>query len=248
MWGAGDYAAVADRIAAVGEHAVEAAGVEPGLDVLDVACGAGNATIPAALTGARVTGFDLSPVLLDIARGRAAEAGLEVTWVEGDAQRLPFGDHGFDRVISVFGHMFVPDHERMAAELLRVCRPGGAIAICCWAPDGAIGRMFRTIAALVPPPPGSVSPLEWGTEPHVRELLGEAAFERGEVEWADESVEHYADFMLDGFGPLLNAREALGEREPELRSAYIGHLESENLEEDGSLRFQAEYLTSVVRT
>lgn len=243
MWGSGNYAAVAEKIAEVGEVCVERAGVEPGMEVLDVACGAGNATIPAARAGARVTGLDFSPALLAIARERAADAMMEVDWVEGDAQELPFEDGSFDRVISTFGHMFAPDHERTAAEMKRVCR--GRIVICCWTPTGAIGRMFRTIAELVPPPPGSVSPLLWGTEEHVRELLGDADFERREVEWRDASVEAYADFMLESFGPLLNAQESLGERAGELRTAFIGFLAAENLEDDGTLRFQGEYLVAV---
>jgi SAM-dependent methyltransferase len=244
MWGSGNYAAVAEKIGQVGETCVERAGVEPGMDVLDVACGTGNATIPAARAGARVTGLDFSDALLAIARERAADALVEVEWVEGDAQEMPFEDASFDRVISTFGNMFAPDHERTAEEMKRVCR--GRICICCWTPTGAIGRMFRTIAELVPPPAASASSLLWGTEEHVRELLGEGEFERREVEWSDSSVESYADFMLESFGPLLNVQEALGERSAELRSAFIGFLAAENLEDDGSLRFKGEYLVSVV--
>src|SRR5687767_8332351 len=144
--GAANYAAVAEQIAAAGERCVERAGVEPGMEVLDVACGAGNATIPAARAGARVTGVDFSPELLAIARERAADALVEVDWVEADVQEMPFADSGFDRVISTFGHMFAPDHERTASEMKRVCR--GTIAICCWSPQGAIGRMFRTTSEL----------------------------------------------------------------------------------------------------
>jgi SAM-dependent methyltransferase len=243
MWGSGNYAAVAEKIAEVGEVCIERAGVEPGHEVLDVACGTGNATIPAARRGARVTGIDFSPALLAIARERSSDAMVEVDWVEGDAQELPFGDRSFDRVISTFGHMFAPDHERTAAEMKRVCR--GRIGVCCWTPTGAIGRMFRTIAELVPPPPGSLSPLLWGTEDYVRELLGEAEFHRREVEWRDPSVEAYADFMLESFGPLLNAQETLGERAGELRTAFIRFLGAENLEEDGTLRFRGEYLIAV---
>jgi ubiquinone/menaquinone biosynthesis C-methylase UbiE len=248
MWGSGNYAAVADKISAVGEHIVEAVGLAPGMDVLDVACGTGNATIPAARAGARVTGVDFSPDLLAIARERAADAMVEINWVEGDAEQLPFADASFDRVISTFGHMFASDHERSAAELRRACRADGLIGICCWTPEGAIGRMFAMVADLVPPPPTAASPLLWGTEEHVRKVLGDdARFEHREVEWRDSSTQSYADFMLESFGPLLNARELLGERAPELRSAYISFLEGENLESDGSLRFRGEYLAAVIR-
>ena len=248
MWGSGNYAAVADKISEVGEHVVEAVGLEPGMQALDVACGSGNATIPAARAGARVTGADFSPDLLAIARERAADAMVEIEWVEADVEQLPFADGSFDRVISTFGHMFAPDHERTAAEMKRVCREGGAIAVCCWTPQGAIGRMFGMVAELVPPPAGGQSPLLWGTEEHVRELLGDdVTFERREVEWRDPTVESYADFMLESFGPLLNAQEVLGERAGELRAAYISYLENENLESDGTLRFRGEYLSAVIR-
>jgi SAM-dependent methyltransferase len=246
MWGAGNYAAVAERISEVGELVVERAGVEPGMELLDVACGAGNATIPAAREGARVTGLDFSPGLLAVARERAADAMVEIDWVEGDAQELPFDDARFDRVISTFGHMFAPDHQRTAAEMRRVCRPGGTIAIACWTPEGSIGRMFRATAELLPPPPGGEPPILWGTEQHIRELLGDGEFERHEVEWKDESVESYARFMLDSFGPLLNARELLGEREAELDEAFRAFLARENLADDGTLRFNGEYLLAVV--
>jgi ubiquinone/menaquinone biosynthesis C-methylase UbiE len=248
MWGSGNYAAVADKISAVGEHVIEAVELEPGMELLDVACGTGNATIPAARAGARVTGLDFAPALLAIARERAADAMVEIDWVEGDAQEMPFGDASFDRVISTFGHMFAPDHARTAAEMRRVCRPDGAIGICSWTPDGAIGRMFQMVTRLVPPPPHGMPPNLWGTEEHVRELLGQnAEFERREVEWRDPSVESYADFMLESFGPLLNAQEVLGERAAELRAAYISYLAGENLENDGTLRFRGEYLRAVLR-
>jgi SAM-dependent methyltransferase len=246
MWGSGNYAAVADRISEAGETVLDRAGVEPGMDLLDVACGTGNATIPAAREGARVKGLDFSPDLLAIARERAADAMVEVDWIEGDAQELPFDDASFDRVISTFGHMFAPDHARTAEEMLRVCRPGGVIATACWTPEGSIGRMFRKIAELVPPPPGGTPPILWGTEDHQRELFGDAEFERHEIEWEDESVESYASFTLESFGPLLNARELLGERETELDEGFRGFLESENLNDDGGLRFRGEYLLTVV--
>ena len=246
MWGAGDYTAVAARITDVGKLCVDRAGVESGMRVLDVGCGTGNASIPAARLGAEVTGLDFQPDLLAIAREQATDAGVDVDWVEGDAQDLPFADASFDRVLSAFGHMFAPDHERTAAEMKRVTRDGGAISICCWTPEGSIGRMFRTIAQLVPPPPGARSPLLWGTEDHVRALLGDGDFERREAEWSDSSVESYTNFMLESFGPLLNAQEVLGERSGELRDALTRSFEGENLESDGTLRYRGEYLSAVV--
>jgi ubiquinone/menaquinone biosynthesis C-methylase UbiE len=247
MWGSGNYAAVAEKISESGALVIERSGLEPGMDLLDVACGTGNATIPAARAGARATGLDFSPELLEIARERGSDAMVEVEWIEGDAQQLPFEDASFDRVISTFGHMFAPDHRRTADEMLRVCRPGGTIAVACWTPEGSIGRMFRTVAELVPPPPGGTPPILWGTEEHQRELLGAGAFERHEIVWEDESVESYAQFMLESFGPLLNAREALAKREGELVEAYRAFLARENQNDDGTLRFAGEYLVGVVK-
>jgi len=260
MWGAGNYAAVAEKISQAGELVIERSALEPGMDLLDVACGTGNATIPAAQAGARATGLDFSPELLEIARERGSDAMVEVEWIEGDAQELPFEDASFDRVISTFGHMFAPDHTRTANELLRVCRPGGTIATACWTPEGALGRMVRTLAELVPPPPGTTPAILWGTEEHQRELLGDGGlaqaagvargaamtFERHEIEWRDDSVESYAQFMLESFGPLLNARETLAEREGELDETFRAFLERENLNDDGTLRFRGEYLIGVV--
>src|SRR5215210_8390094 len=143
MWGSGNYAAVAERISQAGELVIERSGLEPGMDLLDVACGAGNATLPAARAGARTTGLDFAPGLLEIARERAADAMLEIDFIEGDAQAMPFEDASYDRVVSTFGHMFAPDHRRTADEMRRVLRPGGVIAVACWMPEGAIGRMFR---------------------------------------------------------------------------------------------------------
>jgi SAM-dependent methyltransferase len=238
---------VAEKILDAGEAVVAGAGVEPGMTVLDVACGTGNATLPAARNGARTTGLDFAPGLLEIARERAADAMLEIDFVEGDAQALPFGDASFDRVVSTFGHMFAPDHRRTADEMKRVLKPGGVIAVACWIPEGAIGRMFRVTADLLPPPPGP-SPALWGTEDHVREMWGDdVEFERLEIVWTDDSVESYARFMLDSFGPLLNARELLGERAAELDRAYREFLERENEADDGTLRFRGEYLVAVVR-
>ena len=244
MWATGDYYAVAEKITDAGELLVERAGIEPGMDVLDVACGTGNATIPAARLGARVTGLDFSPGLLALARELGADAMVEVDWVEGDAQQLPYEDASFDRVISVFGQMFAPDHKRTADEMLRVCRPGGRIAFACWTPTGKIGGMFKTIGSISPPPPeGFQSPLLWGTEEHVRELLGDGVeFERHEVVWRESSPAAYAEFMENSFGPLIAAREQLGDI---VHKAYFEWLKGANEADDGTLVFHGEYLVSV---
>jgi ubiquinone/menaquinone biosynthesis C-methylase UbiE len=170
---------------------------------------------------------------------------VEVDWLEGDAQALPFADASFDRVISCFGHMFAPDHRRTADEMRRVCRPDGLIAIACWTPEGNIGAMFQRLAAISPPPPeGFQSPLLWGTEEHVRELLGEdARFERHEIEWNEASPEAYSEFMESSFGPLIAAREQLGELVHQTYLDWVNHV---NEADDGTLRFRGEYLVSVV--
>jgi SAM-dependent methyltransferase len=223
----------ADRLALAGERLLEAVNLKPGMELLDAACGTGHATIPAARGGARVTGLERSSDLLAIARERAADAMVEVEWVEGDIRELPFGDGRFDRVISTFGHMLWPDHERTAAELRRVCRPDGVIGIASWTPEGAIGRMLATLA--------DREPLRWADEEHLRGLFGAPlGLERHEIEWRDRSAAHFADFMLESLA-------ALGERPEALRSAFIAQLEQANMEDDGGLRFRAEYVTAVVR-
>src|SRR5919198_1239354 len=158
MWGSGNYAAVAERISESGELVVERAGVEPGMDVLDVACGTGNASIPAAEAGARVTGLDITPELFAAGRERAAKAGVEIEWVEGDAESLPFDDESFDVVLSTFGCMFAPRQDLAAREIARVLRPGGRIGICSWTDEGSVGDFFRTVSAHTSPPPPPIAP------------------------------------------------------------------------------------------
>jgi SAM-dependent methyltransferase len=174
MWAAGDYpAVVADLVGGLGQVLVAACRVGPGDRVLDVAAGNGNAAIPAAAAGARVTASDLTPELLDVGRKLAAERRVELDWREADAEGLPFADGAFDIVMSCLGVMFAPDHRASADELLRVCRPGGTIGLLSWTPQGFIGQMFATMKPYVPPPPpGAQPPPLWGDENHVRELLG----------------------------------------------------------------------------
>lgn len=160
MWALGDYPAVAaDVIPDLGSVLVEACGVRSGDTVLDIACGSGNAAIPAALLGARVTACDLTPALLEAGRDLAAKRGAEVTWREADAEALPFDDGAFDVVLSCLGIMFAPHHQASVEELLRVCRPGGAIGLVSWTPEGFVGQMFSAMKPYsAAPPPGSQPP------------------------------------------------------------------------------------------
>jgi SAM-dependent methyltransferase len=252
MWSAGDYAALSEYIADVGERVVERAGVETGMTVLDVACGTGNAAMPAARAGAGVTGLDLVPELLDAGREKGAAAGVEIEWVEGDAEELPFENAAFDRVFSTFGHMFAPRHGRVAEEMARVCRKGGVIATCTWTPEGAVGDIFRATSAYMPPPPDyAASPILWGSEDYVRERFAAATdfnFERHTnwVEW--EAIEDFADFFMERFGPLVTARNLLGDdRFGELREQIVSIWEQWNEADDGTLRLPQEYLLSVIR-
>jgi ubiquinone/menaquinone biosynthesis C-methylase UbiE len=250
MWASGDYPSIAERIAAVGEAVVEAAEIEPDMDVLDVAAGAGNASIPAAARGARVVASDLTPELFEAGRRTAAERGVELEWVEADAEHLPFDDASFDRVLSTFGAMFAPRHQRTADELARVCRPGGLVAMANWTLEGAAGRMFGVIGGYMPPPPDFVErPPMWGNEDHVRELFEphglDLRLERRMVRLTDESAVAYVDYMAERFGPMMGARRAL---EPEgrweqLREELAGVFESTQVE-DGSAPFawDMEYL------
>ncbi len=252
MWAAGDYATLSEYIEDVGELVVARTEVAGGMRVLDVACGTGNAALPAARAGAAVTGLDLVPELLESGRTKAAVAGVEIAWVEGDAEDLPFEDGAFDRVFSTFGHMFAPRHERTADEMMRVCSEGGVIAICCWTPEGTVGDVFRASGSYMPPPPDfALPPILWGTEAHVREMFGSAAsdfeFERhsATIEW--ESIESFADFFMDRFGPLVTARQVLGDRFGELRDEILAIWEANNEADDGRLILPQEYLLSLIR-
>jgi SAM-dependent methyltransferase len=175
LWASGDYAAVAaELIPELGPELVRAAGVKPGARVLDVAAGSGNAAIPAAEAGAIVTASDLTPELFDVGRRVAAERGVDLEWVEADAEAMPFADNSFDVVMSSVGVMFAPHHQAAADELIRVCRTGGTIALINWTPEGFIGNLFATMKPYAPPPPPGASPAPlWGNEDHVRGLFGD---------------------------------------------------------------------------
>jgi len=176
---------------------------------------------------------------------------VDVEWVEGDAEDLPFDDDTFDRVVSTFGHMFAPRHERAAAEMARVCRPGGIIAVCCWTPEGTVGELFAVSSPYMPPPPAFASPpILWGTEDHVREMFGTVAtaleFERHSATVEADSLEEWTDLFMAKFPPMVRARELLGERFGELRAAVVGVWERADEGRNGRFRLPQEYLLAVV--
>ena len=212
-WASGDFHVVAARMSLVAEHLVDAADLRAGWRVLDVATGSGNAAIAAARLGCAAVGVDYVPSLLERGRLRAAAEGLVAELMEGDAEALPFPDASFDAVTSVFGSMFAPDHQRAAAELLRVTRSGGTIALASWAPDGFIGELFRTVAAHVPPPAGLRSPMLWGTEGHLRELFGDGIASLDVTErtftWRFQSAEDFVAFFREWYGPTVKAFAAV---------------------------------------
>lgn len=217
VWATGDYADVCDRmIPGLGARLVERAGVQAGQAVLDVATGTGNAALPAARTGARVTALDITPELLAAGSERAAAAGLSVEWVHGDAQAMPFGDARFDRVLSCVGVQFCGDQPAAAAELVRVCRPTGRIVLIAWTPEGFLGRVLATVARATGAAGAPRSPLDWGSEAKLGELFGdraEIACEREHVDMPAETPDGWVDYMADTYGPLARARTALRARE-----------------------------------
>jgi SAM-dependent methyltransferase len=246
-WSAGDYSAAMDKIAEMGATTVERAEVEEGEDVLDIGCGPGNATIPAARRGAKVTGLDLAPELLEKGRRLAGEAGVEIDWVEGDAEQLPFEDESFDVVLSTVGIMFAPDHRRAALEAARVLRPGGRIGISSWRPDGSTGRFFATTARHSPPPEDVQLPVLWGTEDHVRELFEgtgiELSFEDAAVTFRFGSPEEAMEMYETKFGPMVTAKEKL-ESEGKWEALRSDMLEffAKELASGGGSGYPGEYL------
>jgi ubiquinone/menaquinone biosynthesis C-methylase UbiE len=214
MWALGDY----DRFARatvweLGPVLVEAAGISAGDRVLDVAAGTGNVAIPAAEAGARVVASDLTPEHFEAGRREAASRGVELDWVEADAEALPFGDGEFDVVTSSLGAIFALDHQAVADELLRVCRPGGTIAMINFTPDGLAAGFFGALAPYMPPPPpDALPPLLWGSEDHVRELFGDRLdslelTRRSYVERAP-SPKAYVELFNETFGPVVAIRSA----------------------------------------
>lgn len=218
MWALGDYPALAaDIIPELGAVLVDAARIQQGDRVLDVAAGTGNASIPAALAGARVVASDLTPELLDVGRHLAGEQGVDIEWREADAESLPFADDSFDAVLSCVGVMFAPHHQASADELVRVCRSGGTIALLSWTPEGFIGQMFAAMKGYAPQPPsGAQPPPLWGNAEHVRTLLGESVtdvVERKATVQIDHfsNAEEFRDYFKTRYGPTIAVYRHLGD-------------------------------------
>jgi ubiquinone/menaquinone biosynthesis C-methylase UbiE len=250
MWSAGDFARVGMTIAIVSENLVEAAELLPGERVLDVACGSGNTAIAAARRFAKVTGVDYVPALLEHGRERATAELVDVEFVEGDAEKLPFDDAAFDLVTSTFGVMFAPNQERAASELLRVCRPGGRIALANWVPDGMVGEMFMTTARHAPPPAGVKPPALWGMEDHLRQLFGdgvsELRAERRETTMRYPSAEFQLEYFRKWFGPTQMAFARLDEAGQEALAAdLIAVSQRHNMAGDAAMVAPAAYLEVV---
>jgi ubiquinone/menaquinone biosynthesis C-methylase UbiE len=248
MWMSGDFGQIAKQLEAEAEAFINRLGLKPGERVLDVACGSGNLAIPAARAGAEVTGADIATNLLEQGRARAAAEGLTIQFDEGDAENLPYEDASFDVVVSMFGAMFAPRPQLVASELVRVCRPGGRIAMANWTAEGHIGQMFKTTGKHVPPPPNMPSPIKWGDEATVRELLHDGVadlkltrrmclfnlpFSPAEV------VEHFRTY----YGPTQRAFAALdSEGQAALRSDLEQLWAQNNKATDNTTQVDGEYL------
>src|SRR3954463_2661706 len=256
MWASGDYPSMVETfLLPLGPRLVEACGIEPGVSVLDIAAGTGNASIPAAQRGARVTATDLTPELLAAGERRAEGAGVSPTWTEADAERLPFDDGSFDVVMSSIGAMFAPHHQEVADELVRVCRPGGTIGLLSWTPEGTVGSLFRTIGPFAPPPPaGAQPPPLWGSEEHLDELFGDRVefltLERDVLEvTAFEHPRDFGEHFKARYGPTIAARANAGrtDREAELDEALDELCDAWNRGTPDRARFEIEYLLAVGR-
>lgn len=246
-WEAGDFSQVAKNIETVADQFVGRLSIKPGMKVLDVACGSGNLAVIAAAKGADVTGLDLAENLVEAAKHRAHELGLNIKFEQGDAEELPYGDNSFDLVMSMYGAMFAPRPEVTASELIRVCKPGGTIAMANWTPTGFAGQMFKLGGKYVPPP-NVPPPVLWGVPEEVKARFGDKVsslsmtprladlmFDFG----PELVVEHFKTY----FGPTVMALKAMGEEKHQDFTNDLVRLWSENnTKTDGTTMVKGEYL------
>lgn len=253
MWASGDFAIIGTTLQIVGETLCEAVDLRAGKTVLDVACGNGNATLAAARRFARVTGLDYVPALLSRANKRAAAEHLDVRFVEGDAEYLPFDDAAFDVVLSTYGVMFAPDQRRAARELVRVCKPRGKVGLASWTKEGFIGRLLGVVGRYVPPVPGIASPILWGSELHVQSLFegtfSTLAAKRKDFVFRYESADHMIDVFRRFYGPTHKAFAALASDEQAAMARDLATLiEDCNHSGTSEVVVPAEYLEVVIET
>jgi 2-polyprenyl-3-methyl-5-hydroxy-6-metoxy-1,4-benzoquinol methylase len=243
MWGKGPYQRVTETLTDIHERVVDQLAPRAGVRWLDLACGTGAVAERAAASGASVTGVDLAPALIETARERAAERGLQIDYRVGDCEQLELDDASFDAVSSTCGVMFAPDHEASARELARVTRPGGRIALANWTPTGGLARMFKVMAPFMPAPPPS-NPFDWGDASRVRELLGES-FELTLEEHVSTlrmpSAEAYWELFSTSYGPTKTLADSLGDRREELHRDWVDFFES-NYRSNGEIAHTREYL------
>jgi ubiquinone/menaquinone biosynthesis C-methylase UbiE len=247
-WDSGDYAHFAEPMEPGALEILERLAIPPGAEMLDVGCGAGQIAIPAARAGVRVTGLDLAPHQVEAARARASAEGLEARFEEGDAEMLPYADASFDVVVSLIGAMFAPRPDRVAAELARVCRPGGRIIMANWTPEGFVGHLFKIIGRHVPPPPLMPSPLLWGKEPTVQERFQDHVSDlkltryQYPFQYPFDPAET-AEFYRLYYGPINRAFAALDDdRQAALREDLEQLWAQANEATDGTTRYGGEYL------
>ena len=251
-WSSGDYAVVGTTLQIVGESLCEALDLRAGERVLDVAAGNGNATLAAARRWCDVVSTDYVPTLLERGRTRASAEGLQVQFEQADAENLPYTDHSFNVVMSTFGVMFTPDQDKAAAEMARVCKPGGRIGLANWTPTSFIGELFKLMGRYLPPAAGVKSPALWGTEARLHELFGERldsmAIERRNFVFRYHSATHWLEVFRTFYGPMHKAFGALDAAKQEALAADLIVLaEKFNRATDGTLVAPSEYLEVVIK-
>lgn len=251
IWASGDYREIAQGIQGVADHLVRAARIRPGERVLDVACGTGNTALAAAARGACVTGIDLTPELIAIAARRSLDEAYEdILWHVGDCEELPYDDGSFDVLTSSCGLMFAPNQTQVAAEVARVVRPGGRVAIHAWTAESGVAAIFRLAARYAPPPPGASSPFVWGDPGYVRALLGESFTDfRHEAHDCPEfaaNAEELAEFWIHKYGPtFLTMRNLPAERAEMFRNDLLRLFDRYVTPADGKVRWGREYLITI---
>jgi ubiquinone/menaquinone biosynthesis C-methylase UbiE len=249
-WSSGDYSVVGVTLQIVGENLCEALDLRAGERLLDVAAGNGNCSLAAARRFCEVTSTDYVQDLLRRGKERAEAERLPIQFQLADAEALPFGDDAFDVVTSTFGVMFAPDQDKAAAELLRVCRPGGRIGLANWTPDSFIGQLFKTLGRYIPPAPGLKSPALWGSRERLDEFFaqtGDIAVTERQFTLRYRSAQHWIDIWRAIYGPLQKAFDSLdADRQEELGAELIALIESMNVASGGAMVVPSKYLEIVI--